>query len=469
MSQRLQEILQELKSRQQKQVSFIDENFPKQKEILLDESRFQLWNCTRRGAKSNTAARAHGKTAYECEGSESLYMALTLDSAKAILWSVMEEILDEKKIKHVPYKQPGIFEIESKNATSRSQWSKVRFFGVDASYREMRKILGRKIKRVSIDEAGSVTVDVDTLVYQMIKPALIDLDGSLTMLGTCENIPGTFFERELKGKGLMSSIWKRHIWTTYENPYMAKKWDAEIKEIMTANPLAVNASWFKTHYLNEWCADDDLLIIKHSEAINEATKLPSGEIFYCLGVDLGFNDASSFTVCAYSRNDPNLYVVESFKLSGMDFTDVANTIKRIQGSYDFYRIIVDGAAKQGVEELKNRHGIPLVNAEKADKATFLRMLADDYKQGRIKVFKDQSQQLIQEQSQLMWIKDSDKEDPRCENHCNDSLLYAWRECRNYLFKPEVSKWTSESDQMKEQELREAQEMLQMQQDEWENF
>jgi hypothetical protein len=469
MSQRLAEILAELRNRDKRPVSFFDENFPKQKEILLDEARFQLWNCTRRGAKSNTAARAHGKTAYECEASESLYMALTLDSAKAILWAVMEEILEEKKIRFVPYKQPGIFEIESKDAVARSGWAKVRFFGVDASYREMRKILGRKIKRVSIDEAGSITVDMQTLVYQMIKPALIDEDGFLTLLGTCENIPNTFFESVIKGKDAMSSIWKRHIWTTYENPYMAVKWDKEIKEILAANPLAKDASWFKSHYMNEWCADDDLLIIKHNEAINETSKLPSGEIFYCLGVDLGFNDASSFTVCAYTRTEPYLYVVESFKLSGMDFTDVANTIKRLQANYDFYRIIVDGAAKQGVEELKNRHGVPLVNAEKTDKATFLRMLADDYKQGMIKVFKDKAAQLITEQSQLMWIKDSEKEDPRCENHCNDSLLYAWRECRNYLYQPEVSKWTSETDQMKEQERREAEELLRMQSEELESY
>lgn len=385
-------------------------------------------------------------------------MALTLDSAKAILWSVVEEILDEKKIRYRPYKQPGVFEIEPESAVARSQWSKLRFFGVDASYREMRKILGRKIKRVSIDEAGSITVDMDTLVYQMIKPALIDLDGYLTLLGTCENIPGTFFERELKALGDMSKIWKRHIWTTYENPYMSDKWGREIKEILEMNPLARNASWFRTHYLNEWCADDELLIIKHSESINESKVLPNGELLYCLGVDLGFNDASSFTVCAYSGRDPYLYVVESFKLSGMDFTDVARTIKRLQGDYEFYRIIVDGAAKQGVEELKNRHGIPLVNAEKADKATFLRMLNDDYKTGVIKVFKDKCQQLIKEQEQLMWIKDTDKEDPRCENHCNDSLLYAWRECRNYLFKPEYSEWKSENDLMKEQEKREAEEM-----------
>jgi hypothetical protein len=462
MSQRLQELLAEIRRREQEknlsEISFIDQSFPKQREILLDESRFQLWNCTRRGAKSNTAARAHCSTAWKSEGSESIYMALTLDSAKAILWEVIESLLDEKKIRHKPYKQPGIFEIEA--GVARSHWSKIRFFGVDASYREMRKILGRKLKRVSIDEAGSITVDMQTLVYQMITPALTDLDGFLTLLGTCENIPNTFFESVLKGKDAMSSMWKRHIWTTYENPYMAKQWDAEVKRILEANPLARDASWFRTHYLNEWCADDDLLIIKHRSEINEVSTIPHGKMFYCLGVDLGFNDASSFTVCAYSNNGPDLYVLRSFKSSGMDFTDVAVTIKKLQAQYDIHKIIVDGANKQGVEELQKRHSLALVAAEKTDKETFLRALSDDYKQGRIKVLASESQQLIDEQSQLMWLKDANREDPRCENHCNDSLLYAWRDCKNYMFEPEVTEWKSETQRMKDQERREAEELAQ---------
>ena len=143
----------------------------------------------------------------------------------------------------------------------------------------------------------------------------------------------------------------------------------------------------------------------------------------------------------------------------MDFTDVANVIKQLQVAYPIYKVIVDGANKQGVEEIRKRHNLSLVAAEKTDKETFLRALSDDYKQGRVKVFAEKSQQLIDEQSQLMWLKDANKEDPRCENHCNDSLLYAWRDCKNYMFEPEYSEWKSEEQRMKEQEKREAEELM----------
>lgn len=464
MTERTLHLLQELKNREglNPKIDFIDHKFPIQKQILQDSHRFQLWNCTRRGAKSNTAARSLCMTSHDCAGAESIYMALTLDSSKAILWSVIEELLEERKINFKPYKQQGYFEIEA--GVSRSQWSKIRFFGVDASYREMRKILGRKLKKVLIDEAGSITVDMPTLVYQMIMPALIDLEGFMGLLGTCENIPNTFFESVLSGKDKMSSIWKKYIWDTYQNPYMAAAWEKEIKSILAANPKAAEASWFRTHYLNQWCADDDLLIIKHGSH-NETTLYPRGELFYVLGVDLGFNDSSSFTVTAFSSNDHNLYVLESFKRSGMDFTDVASTIKGLQANYPFYRIIVDGSAKQGVEELRNRHQLPLIAAEKTDKATFLRALKDDYVQGNILVHASKCSQLIQEQSQLMWLKDAEgKEDPRCENHCNDSLLYAWRDCKNYMFKPEKSEWKPIQERMEDQ-FKEEGRRLQQEQDE----
>jgi hypothetical protein len=349
------------------------------------------------------------------------------------------------------YYDQGIFEL--------ANGSVFRFFGVDAGYNEMKKVLGQAYDLVGLDESGSMRIDVSTLIMHMILPALIDRKGSLVMLGTAENIPNTFYQKVTDGKHT-DLPWSIHKGHTEESPYTGKAFTEEKERLLKLNPDVVKTSWFRTHWMNEWCADDDLLIIKHSEQLNETNSKPRGETFYCLGVDLGFNDASSFTVCAYARNDPNLYIIESFKESGLDFTDVAKTIRSLQKQYEIYSVIVDGAAKQGVEELRNRHGLSLKAAEKTDKATFLRALNDDYKQGRILVHKDKCQQLIQEQSQLMWLKDSPgKEDPRCENHCNDSLLYAWRECKNYMFQPEKTEWKPIQERMENQFKEEGRKIL----------
>jgi phage terminase large subunit len=426
--ERLRVIVEELKRRKALQTppSFLDPIFVKQNELIQDTSKLQAWNCTRRGAKSNSFARKVVKKLVENPGHKALYMALTLDSAKEILFDVVEELLESRNIGHKADRNKGIFRLDN--------GSQLRFFGVDASYKEMKKALGQKLSMVGIDEVGSMTIDMPMLVYNMIRPALMDLSGELIILGTCENIPNTFFEAVLTNKEQMSSLWKKHIWTTVENPYMADKFLAEIEEYKKANPLVVNSSWFRTHYLNQWCADDDLIIIRFNPEINHVDDLPKGDYYFGLGVDLGFNDASSFVVAAFSRHDANLYIVEAFKSREMDLTQVSNEIKRLDAKYGFFTVQIDGANKQGIEEMQNRHGhrIKLESAEKTDKATFLRLMSDDYKQGVIKHLRGKCSQLEDEQSKLMWIKDTDREDPRCENHCQDGALYIWRKSRNYL-------------------------------------
>jgi hypothetical protein len=384
-------------------------------------------------------------------GSKVLYQALTLDSAKGILWDAVSNDLDKHKIAYKPYEREGIFDLKN--------GALIRFFGVDSNYREMKKVLGQAYDLVGIDECGSMTIDMEALVLQMILAALSDREGRLVLLGTAEHIPNTFFQKVMEG-GERSLPWKLWKWDTSQNPYMARQFAQDKAMILENNPLAIEAAWFKTHWLNQWCADDELLIINHNPEINEVEKLPEDEFIYGLGVDLGFNDASSFTVAAIGKKDPYLYIAESFKLPGLDLTDVSNTIKRLNQTYSFTFCEVDGANKQGVQEMQRRHdlGLTLNAAEKTDKATFLRLMNDDYKQGKIKAVKNKCVQLITEQSQLMWIKDTDKEDPRCENHCNDGALYIWRKMRNY-FKPEVTKWMSKDEEMRQSFLREAAEEM----------
>lgn len=414
-AKRLQAILDELKRRGVGSYDFTDPAFPKQLQVLSDTSRAQAWQCTRRAGKSTTWAKKCLRTITNKPNSKALFLALTLDSAKGILWDIVEQELEQRKIPSKANKQSGTFEL--------ANGSTLKFFGVDATYREMKRILGQKFAEVGIDEAGSMTVDMSTLVYQMIWPTLSDLRGNLTLLGTPENIPRTFFESITTGKEVFIN-WSIHKWTAYENPYMAVQWAETIAELTTNDPLVVNTSWFKTHYLNQWCADDDLLIVKMND-YNRAQNLPKREWFYVMGVDLGFNDASAFTVLAYHPDERHIYVVHASKSREMDFTDVANQIKILKQKYPVYQIVVDGANKQGVEEMKKRHGLQMTNADKSDKATFLRIMADEVTQGTVKLLPG-TETLEDEWAQLQWKKGTQEEDPRCDNHNSDSFLYALR-------------------------------------------
>jgi len=442
-------------------------SFDKQLDYIFDPSRFRSMKCTRRAGKSSGDVLDNFRIAQKYPGSRMVYGALTLDSAEEIAWDIYLEFAEKFKI--------DIKANKSKRSFTWPNGSRVRFFGLDASEKQMRKILGQKLRKASIDEAGSLTVNMVRVCYQMIMPALADLrpNSWLSLLGTCENIPNTFFEQVTEGRE-KAVAWSNHAWTAYDNPHMVKQWADEIADLKKANPNVVEASWFRTHYLNEWCTDDELRIIVYDDD-NMINELPSDKKFhYILGVDLGYNDATSFTVVAFSFDDPRVYFVESFKDTKMDFTDTANQVKELEKKYELLHYIVDGANKQGVEEIKKRHQIPLESAEKSDKATYLRLMRDDLITKSAFIVDSECEDLEKEWDSLQW-KNEDKrdEDPRCQNHCSDSALYAWRKAYHYTYvEPEPPKSINSDAYMDELEKKEAEEMAirhREKQDEWMNW
>jgi hypothetical protein len=149
---------------------------------------------------------------------------------------------------------------------------------------------------------------------------------------------------------------------------------------------------------------------------------------YTLSIDLGYNDATAYSVICYSWNLPDAYVVKTFKETEQDFTAVSVAIKDLKRRYPINNLIVDGANKQGIEEMKKRLGLPEIEiAEKMGKATYLRLLRDDVIMGRLKFVTNDTEELLKEWKSLQWKDDKkEKEDDRCQNHLSDAVLYGWR-------------------------------------------
>ena len=160
---------------------------------------------------------------------------------------------------------------------------------------------------------------------------------------------------------------------------------------------------------------------------------------YALGVDLGYEDDTAFSVLAWNEDIRELYGVESFKKKGMDLFEVAATITQLKGKYPFWRTVIDGSNKQAVETMRKRLGLPeLQAAEKQGKADFIEILNSEMIQGYVKIVKGKNEPLIKEWKELIWDPKKDrKEHSACANHCADSWLYPWRFCYNNLFKPHV--------------------------------
>jgi phage terminase large subunit len=397
-------------------------NFPAQNAAIDDRSKMRAWNCTRRAGKSVAVAIDFFEKGKRFPGSKMLYMSLTRQSAKNILWDIMVEM---------DYKHNIGCEINKTELSfTMPNHSRIMFYGVDASDKEMKKVLGQKLRDVAIDEAGSITINMRKLCYQMVRPALTDLNGQLTLLGTCENITKTFFEQVTEGK---EPGWSVHKWTAYDNPFLREQWTKEIASLLANNANVVNTSWFKTHYLNQWCPSDELLIVKLTPQLNYVSVAPEVE-WVGLGVDLGFNDDTSFVIGGPCKD--TFYVLESIKSREMDFTEVATTIKTLQARYPLARMVIDGSNKQGVEELRRRHGLPFLAAEKTDKVVMLRIIKDECLMGKIKLVEASTQPLTDEWSSLQWKDEERKvEDPRCANHCSDAMLYLFRNSNHYTYAP----------------------------------
>lgn len=410
-----------------RRVQLLDSNFPHQTNFVNDPARLKALFCTRRAAKSYTGglclvSSAIGEPSVNC-----LYIGLTRMSAEGIIW---KDVIKDINKRH----ELGMGFNGSKLTATLPNESTIYVTGADADDDEMEKLLGKKYKCVVIDEVASFKRDLRRLIYGILKPATVDNGGTICLMGTSGNLTKGLFYDITNNK---EPGWKLFEWTAHDNPHVAKQWQEELDDIALNRPLFMQTPLFKQWYLNQWVVDDDARVYKFDSSRNLYSALPHysrGAWSYVLGVDLGYEDASAFVLCAFHEHDKILYIVETFKKIKMDITDVAEKIKAFGTRYDIFRVVVDGANKQAVEEIRKRHGIALHAADKTGKSDFIEIMNAELIQARIKIYEPASTELVNEWLGLIWDDKSVKrqEHPNCENHLADAALYAWRYCYQFL-------------------------------------
>lgn len=493
--------LEEAASRPLREVKVVDETHVPQAAFINDPATMKVVLCTRRSGKSMGAGLYLVKEALENPGVSVLYVGLTRGTAKRVMWKDVFKAIDKK------FALDMVFN-ETELSVTLQNGSVIYLLGMDASPAEMEKSLGQKFKLVVIDEAASYSIDLNTLVYGVLKPAVADYRGTICLIGTPSGIkrglfytltagqnPGECGRWETKG-------WSGHKWSALDNPYMRANWIAEIEELKKANPRIEETPLFKRNYRGQWTNDESNQVYKYDAERNAwngvLPEYEHGAWHHVLGVDLGWNDPTSFTVLAYHDHDPNTYIRRSWKEAKLTLTQVAGHIGDLDEEFHFDSMIVDGAAKQSVEELKRIHQLPLEAAMKTGevngrtsrlKADFIEIMNDAFLLGRIKVDVDQCVALIDEWADLLWdmvpsIGENGEtvwvnkqganrqEHPGCENHCSDGASYAYRKVYAYLAeaytiapKPGTQAWLAK--QFAEYEERKCAEIEQAKRDEQE--
>lgn len=366
------------------------------------------------------------------------YFALTRESAKNIMWPILNEVNERYNI--------GATRTESNLTYTLPNGSKIQLFGGD-----MKNIIERnrgiKTPFAAIDEAQSFRVHLDALVDDILVPGIADYeDGQIALTGTPGIVKSGMFYEASQGK----LGFKVHKWSILDNPYMPRA-RAFLADLRKRRGWTEDFPTYLREWLGQWVDDPDAKVYKFKPEKNLVTELPESRGWqYVLGVDLGYDpDPSAFCLLAYRLERPEVYVVETYKQTKMIVSDVAERIKWYQSRFENLKVVCDagGQGKQIVEEIRQRYGLTILAAEKTGKSGFIEIMNSDFHLGAVKLLVGQTEELQDEYAVLCWDSESKerKEDGRYANHLADAALYAWRWCYTYVWAkdPEKTKRTEE--------------------------
>jgi hypothetical protein len=421
--------------------------------FIADERKSLAVLGTRRSGKTHGAASRLYRAARKHKRSIALYMALTRDSAKRIIWPILQEMNEKESI--------GAKFSEHNLTATLPNGSTIVCVGAD-----MKNFIGRlkgaKYSEACIDEAQLFRSHLDDLINDVLKPALIDYDGALVLCGTPGPIKeGTFYRITTQNEGRYS----QHRLSIFSNPFIprAREWIEEHKKDMGWDET--NAT-LRREYYGEWVEDESALVYQFNREKN--MKPWPGQmagITYIMGLDFGYNDKTACSVIAYSKTDRRSWIVFSDGHSDMTVTEIAEWVKSLYARYKPDLITADtgGLGKTIAAELIVRHSLPIRAAEKIDKLAWIALMNDEFR--RENLLLDVSCTKLADQYRTLTKSEKGKEDPRLSNDLADSALYGFRYVYSYLAQkpteaPEYGsrKWADDqARRMEEEAIRAARE------------
>lgn len=407
-------------------------------------------------------------------GSNYLYAGITLDSAKKAIWKDTLKVLDAKL-------NLGLTFNEQNSTCTLPNGAVIYVIGLDATEQQRRKARGGKFRIAIIDEAQDFLSDLEDHVRSILMPAVSDEKGTIVLAGTPGQVPiGMFYrlskdaEAENPRRWEVTDLdtgteWTGFTWSALNNPYMAEQFASDMQRMLDVNPAIADTPQFQREWRGMWVTDDNRKVYRYAPVRNDydgvLPKFATGEWHHAIGVDLGFNDATAVCVLAWHDHSRIVYVVDCDKRPGLDITEAANWIRSWAELYGNPYIVVDGANKQAVMEMRRRHGLPLIAADKRGKAEFIDLLNADFIQGYVKWSPSAREVLCDEAAHLSWDERAWKrksgpkrvEDPRAEQHGLDAHLYGWRFVLAYLSEdeqPEVERGSIEWMKQEERDMLE---------------
>lgn len=411
------------------------ECFPEQVDFITSAAKKKILCLTRRAGKTTAAIIYLMLMALTTPREKLIYINLTKDAAKSTAWFIFEDAIIKYGIRAVLVG----YEIRLSNG------SIIYLTGGDATPREMEKLRGKKYALAVVDECQSFTQDLRALINKVLGPTLADANATICLCGTAGNQMGDHYWWQLNRPSSDDARgWTFFRWRWQDNAHARDNVQRFVDDLVAANPLVVQAPWFRQEYLGEWVIESDARVYRSGP--ENYVDAPPASFFaargwtFNLSIDLGYVDATAFVESAFNQYvSTDLWILSSMKRPGMTITAVAQEIKLRRAARAYSQIIVDAANLQAVEEMRQIHHLPLVAAEKAGKAAHIAILNSDLTTQNVKIIRAANHELLKELDTLIWdpkafARGEHHEDPRKDNHLTDALLYGHHASRHYWSK-----------------------------------
>jgi hypothetical protein len=345
--------------------------FGPQRAMLADQAQWRCVCTTRRAGKSTGAILDALWTAASMPKTTAVYLNTTRDRAKRTVWEEVKAVAKDHGLPALANEAELSLRFPNRSVIYVSG-------GESKKHLDRWKGVQPRVSWVWLDECQDWDEDVlDYAMARVILPALADIGGRLTVAGTPGPIPdGVFF------KITQSREWSQHAWSLFENPHL-KDPRGELAKVLALRQVEESDPTIQREYFGRWVLDTAALVFGALDDVaNGYDVLPDAQDWrHVAGVDFGFVDSSACEVVSWSRSaDARLWVTHDEAWHGVG---PADTVERLAGILGPLAGALSGAVgdpggggRGMMDDLAGRHGLVLETAEKREKVTGCRLLAD---------------------------------------------------------------------------------------------
>ena len=382
--------------------------FPVAWDALSDEEQLQVWDCSRRAAKTATLIRRTVKRSSERPNWRTLFIHHTRELGEKQFFSTGETA--------GPEANPGVMELLKEHNIPEAHHdltdlnvtlgngSYIKVVGCDKES-EIGKKLGFRWNDIIIDECQEFDDYVlVTLVDKTLLPTLIDRKGTLTRSGTPADVEEGLWWK-LRGQ-IKSQGTGYHHWTLLQNPFIDP---ANIVSIYSKRGFVINFEHpeqndvvVQREIFGLWVIDQSKLLYAYNPDLNDWPA--SGPPFidgdskpawrYAMGVDIGGveerHDHDAIVVYGWRMNDGThgLWERESWRGHGDSeefFKNVLDTFKRWQPMQSVCADTGGAGAVKMLARLAPQMGGLVFTPKPTSVETSQRLVNDELRSGRMRV------------------------------------------------------------------------------------